>query len=313
MKGILRTKDIPKLIFLNSIRYLIPYLPLRLKHLLAEWIAVITSKGIKAAKIKTALEELFGKELFPQEQMKKIVRETLSNVRKDMFEMWSFPVLKNEDIEDLCYIDGMDHLYCILKKGKGVIIALCHFGSYKMILPCLGSKGYKITQVAVNPLDFTDDNASVIKNKIMEIEYTCEKSLRANFIYMGSSARQIFRVLQNNEILVISVDGIADPKRITLPFFDRKIRLSPAVVRIASKLDSPVLPVFTVREKDNRHRIIILEEMTIDKDAENKEELFLKNFAYLMESYITKYPGHYAWFVYKNKTEPPAIGSVFTD
>lgn len=313
MKGILKPADIPKLIFLNSIRYIIPYLPFRLKHLLAERTAAVTSRGIKALEIKSALEELFGKDLFPSERIEQIVRETLGNVRKDMFEIWSLPAMSDKDIDNLCYMDGMKHIETALQKGNGAIIALCHFGSYKMILPCLGSKGYKITQIAVNPLDFIDNNSSVIKNKIMEIEYASEKNMKADFIYLGSSPRQIFRVLQNNEILVISLDGISDPKRITVPFFNRKIRLSPAVVRIASKFGTPVLPVFTIREDDNRHRIVVCEEITVDREAEDKEELFLKKFANLMENYIMKYPDHYAWFVYKNKTDPPAIGSVFTD
>ncbi|MCF6147042.1 MAG: hypothetical protein E3K37_00105 [Candidatus Kuenenia sp.] len=315
MKGIIDFSEAAKVFFLYSLRYSIPYLPLKLKHNLANSLAVLTSGGERAGVMKSELELLFGKRTFTDSEIKEIIVETLRNFRKDLFEIWSFPKLNSKKSEYLCTIDGMEHLRNALGKGKGVIIALCHFGSYKMILPCLGYKGYKITQVAANPLDLTGNDKSIVKNITMKIEYQCEKSLPAHFFYIGSTPRQIYRILQNNEILVMSLDGILDPNRISVPFLQRKVRLSPSLVKIAERTNAAILPVFTIREKNDKHKIIIDNEI-VPEDGSDKEEReinVLFKFGSLMERYVKEHPSHYLWYLYKNKTEPPPIGSIIVD
>lgn len=313
MKGIFRIRDIPKIAFLYSARFTIPYLPPGMKHVLAETLASFTSGGERAAVMGEELRSLFGRGTLSSEAIEGIIRETVSNFRKDLFEIWSFKRLNSRTIGDLCYPEGLDHLEKARAKGKGVLIALCHFGSYKMVLPCLGYRGYPITQIAANPLEFTGDHISFMKNKVMEIEYKAERSLPAGFIYIGSSVREIFRVLERNEILVMSLDGVVDPKRITLPFLKRKIRLSPSIAKIARKYGTPVLPVFTVRDRDDRHRVIIHDELKVDWEKEDSDRHLLAQFCRLMERYVTAHPSHYTWFLYKNRTEPPKIGPIITD
>lgn len=314
MKGTLKIHEIPKIVFLYTFYGILPYMPLRFKHALAEWIAAVTCWGEKATAMQSELQLLFGKDVLSEGEIKSIIRETLVNFRKDLFEIRTFPRLNEKNIDDLCFAEGLELLNKSLQRGRGVIIALCHFGSYKMILPYLGYKGYKAMQLAVNPLEFTSENESIITNKLMKIELESEKSLPVKFIYLGTNLRQIYAGLQNNEILVISVDGVMDYKRIDIPFFKRKIRLSPSILRIAQKTQSPILPAFTIRERNNKHRIVILDEIVPANGSVGMNEYeFLSKFGRLMEEYIKQYPSHYAWYLYRNKVHPPRIKSIITD
>jgi KDO2-lipid IV(A) lauroyltransferase len=303
--------DIPKILFLFTARHIIPYLPSRVKHVLAELLAILTTRGEKAAGMDAELEALFGPERLPAGQRRKVVREAVANFRKDLFEIWSFRRLTPRTIGQLCYPDGIENLDRALEKGRGAIIVLCHFGSYKMILPCLGHRGYKITQIAANPLEFGRE--SFMKYKVMAIELEAEKSLPADFIYIGGSVREIYRVLERNEILVVSLDGVMDPRRVTLPFFRKKIRLAPAGAKIARKFNTPLLPVFTVRGRDGRHRVIIHEELAVNWEDPDAERQVLEKFLALMERHVGEHPEHYAWFLYKNRTDPPKIGPIVTN
>lgn len=306
-----RPGDVPKTLFLFTARYLIPYLPLRLKRAAADVLAALTSGGEKMAVIGTELEALLGEERLPAARRRDVIRETVANFRKDLFEIWSFRRLSARTIGDLCVPEGIEHVDRALAGGRGAIIALCHFGSYKMVLPCLGYRGYKISQVAANPLEFGGD--SFMRSKVMALELAAEKSLPADFIYIGGPVRDMFRVLERNEILVVSLDGVMDPRRVELPFFRRRIRLSPGVARLARKLHTPVLPVFTVRGSDGRHRVIIHEDIAAGVKGEGAERLILERFRTLMERYVEEHPSHYAWFLYKNRTDPPRVGPVVTD
>lgn len=305
--------DIPKAIFLLTIRFLIPYIPLKIKYILADKIADFSGSKIKQSIIAGEIKKIFGPGYFSQEQLSRIAWEADGNFKKDLFETWSYPKFTKEFFEEICQIEGREHLDKALAQGNGVLIALCHFGSYKMLLPSLGFKGYKITQVAAHPLEFTDKTSSFVKKMTMGIEQKYEDSLPADFIYAGKFNREIFRVLQRGEILVVSLDGIKAVERETLDFLNKKIRLSPSIARLSQKTKAPILPIFTVREKNNRHRLII--HRSIQVTEENPESIrgFLKTFISLMENHIKKYPSHYAWFLYKNKTDPPPIGSIFTN
>ena len=313
MKYNIPLTDIPKIIFLLTIRHIIPYIPLNLKYFLADKIADSFISKTRHPVISNEIKKLSGADYFSEKQLLKIARDTDSNVKKDIFETWSYPQFNKKFFEQICQIEGQQHLDKALSEGNGVLIALCHFGSYKMLLPVLGFKGYKITQIAANPLEFIDRNSTLANKMIMEIEQNYEKSLPANFIYAKRFNREIFRVLQRGEILVVSLDGIKAAKREILPFLKRKIRLSPSIVQLSLKTKAPILPIFTVRDKNNTHRLIIHKQINISPEDPDPIMKFLNKFVYLMEIYIKKYPCHYAWFLYKNKTNPPSIGSIFID
>ena len=305
MKYNIPLTDIPKILFLFTIRHIIPYIPLRVKYFLAEKIADSFISKTKHSVIANEIKELLDTDYLSAKQFSQIARDTDCNVKKDLFETWSYPQFNKLFFERICHIEGKRHLDKALSKGNGVLIALCHFGSYKMLLPVLGFKGYKITQIAANPLEFIDKDST--------IEQNYEKSLPANFIYAKRFNREIFRVLQRGEILVVSLDGIKAAKREMLPFLKKKIRLSPSIVQLSLKTKAPILPIFTVRDKNNRHRLIIHKQIDISPGEKDPIMKFLNEFVYLMEIYIRKYPCHYAWFLYKNKTNPPPIGSIFID
>ncbi|MCI4626495.1 MAG: hypothetical protein L3V56_11110, partial [Candidatus Magnetoovum sp. WYHC-5] len=169
-----QVKDLPKVVFLYTLRYIIPRLSLKVQHRFSDVLAILTARGEKYAVISNELQELLGSGTLTEGEIKQIVRQTLANFRKELFETWSFLHINKAQIEDMCYIEGLEHLDSSLKKGNGVIIMLCHFGLYKMLLPALAYKGYRITQVAANPTDFISPTESVIRNITMNIEYECE-------------------------------------------------------------------------------------------------------------------------------------------
>jgi KDO2-lipid IV(A) lauroyltransferase len=309
MKGIIGSKDIHKIIFLYSVRYIVPYIPLKLLYKFAELISAASARGKKGEEIRRAVEELFGVGVLSNEQMVQAVQGAITNYRKDLFETWAYKRLDIKTIKMSASFEGIEHLEKAMKEGKGAILAVCHFGAYKTLLPQLGYRGYKITQVAANPLEFTGKDSSFIKNKVMEMELEYEKNLPAKFLYLGNSVRELFRILDNNEIVVISVDGVVGTQRVTFPLLNRKVRLSPAIEKLAKRSGAAILPVFTIRERNDRQRVVIHDELIPNGD----EGSVLAEYAGLMESYIRNYPSHYAWYLYKNNEDPPSIGKIITD
>jgi KDO2-lipid IV(A) lauroyltransferase len=212
-------------------------------------------------------------------------------------------------------IVGKQHLDDALSKKNGVIICLSHFGAYKMILPALAFRGYKVNQVAIRPVAFVKKEwQSVVDDKIMEMEYQAEKVLPVNFIYIDKFLRPIFDALKKNEIVVFPLDGVTGTRRLPVKLLDRKAWLSSSAMEIAIKTGAVILPVFITRGNDERHRIVFEPPMTIHTEKPKNTVLqeLLEEFANTLGTYIVKYPCHYGMFLYVAKNNPfPGGQTVF--
>jgi len=162
----------------------------------------------------------------------------------------------------------------------------------------------------VSPIErFEKDEETSSHNKIMQIELECESSLPVKFLYLdkGMSVRQIYKVLANNEIVVISLDGIIGGKRMTLPFLNGSILLSTGGASLSLSTEAPALPVFIVRQKNNKHKIIIHKPFVNINNGIDKETYvgdWMDRYVKLFEQYVRNHPDHYARYLYTIRKYP---------
>lgn len=309
----IRVVSIIKTFFLYSVRLILPHVPLNSLYFIGNFLGNILV-GQKAQIIKNDLGMLLGNLSKPD--LDRILRHTMQNFRKDLLEIWAFPKLNQNRINRMSCFEGIERLDKALEKGKGAILCITHFGSWKIILPALGYNGYKVNQIAANPLTFEKDTEASSHNIIMKLELESESSLPAKFIYLdeGKSIRQIYRVLANNEIVVISLDGIIGGKRMAMPFLNGTLLLSTGGASLSLSTEAPSLPVFIVRQKNNKHKIIIHEPVVNLNNGFDKEafiDTWMKNYTRLFEHYVQDYPDHYARYLYTIRKYPlPELGYV---
>ena len=302
-----------KTVFLYSVRFILPHLPLKIIYFIGNFLGSVML-GQKAQVIKDDLKALIGN--MSEFELDTILRNTMQNFRKDLLEIWTFPKLNQNRINRMSYFEGMEHLDNALEKRKGAILCITHFGSWKIVLPALGYNGYTVNQVAANPLTFEKNTEVSFHNKIMKMELESESSLPAKFIYLneGKSIRQIYRVLENNEVVVISLDGIVGGKRLTVPFLHGSISLLTGGPYLSLSTGAPLLPVFIVRQKDNRHKITIHGPFANINNGNDKEKYvndWMANYVTLFEQYVRNYPEHYARYLYTIRKYPlPDLGYV---
>ncbi|TAN62258.1 hypothetical protein EPN18_05060 [bacterium] len=290
--------DIIKLAFLYSARYTLPLLPIRLVWTLAECAGFVsyTLNDKKGKAIKSELKKMLG-ERFTDKELKTVLRRSFVNSIKSHFETWTFPKLNREKTAKMSYFSGMEHLDESLKKGKGAIILLSHFGAYKFVLPALGYMGYKINQMAVKPTIWKD--GTMIRDKFMDIESENEKKIPAKFIYIEESLKPVFKALMNNEIVVMSIDSLLGSGRVPYGFFNNTILFNNTPMMLSLRIGSPLIPTFIVRQKDDKHKIIF--EKPLVAGHEIKEDVAVKNltgdFAALFEKYFMESPWQYATYL----------------
>ncbi len=295
----LSPQNIARLLFLYTVRYMVPYTPNLILRSLADMIGVARKKSQEAGILKKELRKMLGAGV-SAEELERIAVKGIANHKKDLFEIWSFPRLNEARIKKYAYLAGAEHLDNALKKGKGALIAVVHFGSWKMIIAALAYAGYKVNQIGLDPRHFIDKQQAPHHNIIMEIEHLSDRSLPANFIQPGKFLRNVYTVLAKNELLINSLDGFVGSRRLELPFLNSRLTLALGPIIIAARSSAPLLPTFAVRQDDNRYKITIHEEIPLDGGLGEAAAVKKAAAAYikLFEDYFSRYPSHYCRSLY---------------
>ena len=288
-----------KILFFYTVRYLVPHLPHWVLMKIAEVTGSINKKGARAEITQQQLRRLLG-DAISDEEINRIALESMRSFHKDLFEIWCFPTLTKNKIEKIAPLKGREHLDDALRQGKGAIIGVTHFGSWKILIAALGYAGYRTNQIAVNPLDFDNENDTIINNKIMRLEYECERSLPVRFIYIGRFMRQVYQALENNEVVIMSMDGVARRREKAFKLLNTTSALDVSPLKFALKNKIPYLPTFAVRGKDNRHSVVIHNplELSNSKGMPVPLDQVFSDYIKIFEQHVREHPSHYARSLY---------------
>jgi lauroyl/myristoyl acyltransferase len=140
----------------------------------------------------------------------------------------------------------------------------------------------------------------------MQLEYRSERSLPANFIYVGKFLRPVFQALARNEVVIDSFDGFMGARKEDVPFLGKHVALAKGPIAIAYRTEAPLIPAFAVRQKDDHHRIEFHPPIPIHEcpDEESAIEVATQRYAKLLEHYVTRYPSHYGRILYDRFRDP---------
>ena len=293
-----------KMLFFYTVRYLVPYIPHSLLMKIADVTGNINKNGTKGKITQKQVRRLLG-DTISEEEINRIVLESMRDFHKDLFEIWCFPTLTKKKIEKITVIEGREYLDDALNTGKGAIIGVTHFGSWKILIAALGYAGYKINQIALNPLDSDNANNTMINNVVMRLEYECEKSLPAHFIYIGHSMREVFQALENNEVVIMSMDGVARRREKAFKLMNTTSALDVSPLKFAMKKKIPFLPTFAIRGKNNRNSIVIHKPLDLSDSKGMPATLDQVFFDYIkiLEQNVREHPSHYVRSLYVFATQ----------
>lgn len=279
--------------FWGPFRHLVKVLPVNVIYLLATMVARGLYPAIKHSLILTGERLYQARQIsYIRLQLEKIAFSSFELYVKRHFENLFMGTLTAETSKRRIHITGLEHLDHALAQGNGAIIQLAHFGSFLLILPALGFRGYQVNQLVGDPQKALEHSIHKYKHSAQVEEY---RNLPVNFLHVEKSVRPIVNALKNNELVAIALDGRDGHEWVTVPFLGRKANLSPGSLRFASMTGAAILPTFIVRNADDTHTISI-EAPFVPVPYEDKHEFRTKNMeklAQLFEDYIMRYPDHF--------------------
>jgi len=119
--------------------------------------------------------------------------------------------------------------------------------------------------------------------------------------------RRSFKALRAKEIIIILMDQNTGSKSgVFVDFFGQKAGTPIGAVVFAMRTGSPILPMFTVRDGKDSHKIIIEPHFYLEKKSTDEETLQhnVQKITTIIEGYVRKYPTEWVWMHQRWKSRP---------
>lgn len=219
------------------------------------------------------------------------------------FEILVYPGLNRSNIGDFSSCEDLWRLDEALKQGRGVMLLFAHFGANQLIMPAIGYRGYKMSQISAPATTWADIQPgrkfSWMEKASLKLRMECELSLPVTHINLFKSIRKAYDCLKGNDILGIAIDGGGGKNRVHAGILGKTFQLSTGAMDLAMRTGCVVMPTFMIREKNGRSRMILEEPLKLhtggDYDTDLKHNIQM--FAARLDEYVRKYPCHYLNFL----------------
>ncbi len=210
-------------------------------------------------------------------------------LRLDMFKPGSDDLQRYFELTDLHYLESAVAL------EKGVIILTAHLGFWEIgqfVFPELGI-----------PFDVV---AKPLKNPLSDRFF---EELRTSFgtevLNSRKGARRILKSLQAQRVVGILLDQhISPPGSVVTEFFGRKAYTTSAITTLAMKYRVPVVPVFCLRQKDNRYKIWAEPMLILSNDGENAVAENTQKLTNIIENAVRKDVTQWFWMHKRWRVKP---------
>lgn len=250
-----------------------------------------------AAEMVDELHRIYKTHGMPRPEAE-ILRDTFQLTMFNELEVLRYHALNPQTIGDVCEVVGKEHLDAALKKGKGAIVLIGHFGANQMIMPALGHTGYTMSQLSAPPPVWAEilreTRTTPLWEKMLERRWELEKKLPVQHINVFRFLRPAFDCLHRNEVLGLAFDGGGGKKWVTVDFLDRRANFSIQPAQIWKKTGAALLPTYVLRMPgEARHKVVITEELPWAGSNEASMQAVARRF----EEWVWRWPEHYLHFL----------------
>ncbi|MCX7919628.1 MAG: lysophospholipid acyltransferase family protein [bacterium] len=242
------------------------------------------------------LRFVFGAEK-SKTHIRHIAKRTYQNFGMTLIEFIRFPVLQQDYVRQHIGFHGKEHLDSVLQANKGAIVITAHFNNWELMGAVHTLMKYKVI-VFARELRNSVVNTLVIENR---------KKVGMEVITKKYAARDMIKALRYNYLLAFLIDQDARNHGIFVDFFGKSASTFRGAAAFAVKTNTPILPMFIVRESNMNHTIYIEPPLLPNPEAHDEQsEIFrlTQTATKLLEAYIRKYPDQYFWFHRRWKTQP---------
>lgn len=184
--------------------------------------------------------------------------------------------------------DPNGYLEKALDQRKGVIFASGHFGNWDIAGAIIASK----KPLWIIQESFTDPRINEILRRIRE-----SKNMKS--VQMNDSLLPLLRGLLRGESVGVMIDRPTPGQGVEIDFFGSSIMVPDGIGRLAARAEVPVLVGGAIRERDGRHKLVVVGTVCArggHTEEENVRQITQDVFVYF-EHLIRRAP--HQWYMFR--------------
>ena len=171
-----------------------------------------------------------------------VARRAFQNYGRMLMDFLLMGDLSPEDVNARMSADGLEHLDVALSRGRGLVLALPHMGSWDMAAAFASVQGYPISAVA-----------EVFPGSLNDAVVATRRGMGMDVIPIGRSAvRAILAALAANRIVALLCDLEQGPG-VKVRFFGRQAIVPSGPAAFAMKTGAALVPTFVYGIGDGKY------------------------------------------------------------
>jgi KDO2-lipid IV(A) lauroyltransferase len=227
----------------------------------------------------------------------RIARACFENIGRTLAE-FSLAGSRIDELLERVDLGGAEHLHAALAGGRGVFILTGHCGNWELLAARISR------EVPVTGL------ARAMANPLVDATVEAQRhAAGARTMNARDSARGVLRLLHRGEAVGMLLDQNAlRSERVFVPFLGRPAATNFGLAMLALKSGAPVLPAFSARGADGRHRAWIGAPIPFAEAGDRAARIGVSTARYTaaIESYVRRYPEQWFWVHDRWKRAPDA-------
>jgi KDO2-lipid IV(A) lauroyltransferase len=273
------------------------YVPFRMAQFLGRMLgalAFLIPMSRKRAAFENLLLSFNGK--MGTRDAKRLLLKVFVHFGQMFFEVPHVMRLSKRNAHRYVTFEDEENLRNACREKRGFLALTGHVGNWELMSAALAIR-FGPGAVVARPIDFSPFDKLM---RDIRTRYGME------IIPKQHSMRKLMAALKQNKGIGILLDQNVDwYEGEFVNFLGRMACTNKGLALIAMKTGAPVVPIFSVRQRDGRYRIIIEKEVELIntgdrvRDVQDNTALFTN----IIERYVREYPDQWFWFHNRWKTK----------
>ena len=222
-------------------------------------------------------------------EIKRLLKATMRHLGRTAAETLWLLHASAAEVDALCEIQGQEHLFNALEKGRGAVLITGHLGNWELFNARLGTAGIPMTVAVREAYD----------ERIDALATMLRSRFGSEVVHRGRSAgNRLFEALNGNRVNGLLIDqDIRDIPGIHVPFFGQPALTPVGAAQLALKAGCPIVPAFSHRGPDGHHLAEVFPPLPHPKSGSREEQIRELTAAATasIEAQIRRYPEQWVW------------------
>ena len=222
-------------------------------------------------------------------EAEKIVFSVFENLGMVLAEFIKIPTVDKSFLDKRVYVEGFENYLKAKSEGKGILMLGAHLGNWELLaathLLKMGERASVVYMKTKNP--YVDRFIDSIR-----------KSYGLKTIPHHNAMKRVLAALRRGEAVGVLLDQHGGQKEaIKVDFIGRPAATSIGLALMALRTGAPVVPMFMVREGDDRFRFKYEEPIYLKKSGDMEKDIRDGTIIFnrVIEDYVRRYPEQWFW------------------